>query len=205
MASQCSPDFMRASVSVLPHSQDFANRSHITIGVELDVINFGSTGVVRCRHCRTYINPFVQWVDNGRRWRCNLCGVSNDVASSYFSHLKSNQQRQDREERPELHKGSVEFVAPSEYMMRPPQPPCYVFVIDVSAPGVGALRAITETIKTQLDHLPGSPRTRLGFITFDSTATLKTPQMMVIADLEELFIPIPDELLVNLSESRDDN
>lgn len=27
--------------------------------------------------------------------------------------------------------------------------------------------------------------------------------MMVIADLEELFIPIPDELLVNLSESRD--
>lgn len=135
----------------------------------MDVINFGSTGVVRCRHCRTYINPFVQWVDNGRRWRCNLCGVSNDVASSYFSHLKSNQQRQDREERPELHKGSVEFVAPSEYMMRPPQPPCYVFVIDVSAPGVGALRAITETIKTQLDHLPGSPRTRLGFITFDST------------------------------------
>ena len=27
--------------------------------------------------------------------------------------------------------------------------------------------------------------------------------MMVIADLEELFIPIPDELLVNLSESRE--
>lgn len=27
--------------------------------------------------------------------------------------------------------------------------------------------------------------------------------MMVIADLDELFIPIPDELLVNLSDSRE--
>ena len=27
--------------------------------------------------------------------------------------------------------------------------------------------------------------------------------MMVVADLEELFIPIPDELLVNLSDSRE--
>jgi hypothetical protein len=62
------------------------------------VVNFGPTGVVRCRHCRTYVNPFVQWVDNGRRWRCNLCGVSNDVPSSYFCHLGANQQRQDRDE-----------------------------------------------------------------------------------------------------------
>lgn len=27
--------------------------------------------------------------------------------------------------------------------------------------------------------------------------------MMVVADLDELFIPIPDELLVNLSDSRE--
>ena len=26
----------------------------------------------RCRSCRTYINPFVHFVDQ-RRWRCNLC------------------------------------------------------------------------------------------------------------------------------------
>ncbi|POM73215.1 Protein transporter Sec24, partial [Phytophthora palmivora] len=145
MAAQCDPRYMRLTVKTLPHSLDHANKSKLTYGLiirplappdegnDLDVVNFGPAGVVRCRHCRTYMNPFVQWVDNGRRWRCNLCGVSNDVASSYFCHLGANQQRQDRDERPELNSGSVEIVAPSEYMMRPPQPPCFVFVIDVSA------------------------------------------------------------------------
>ncbi|KAG6622779.1 protein transporter Sec24 [Phytophthora cinnamomi] len=224
MASQCDPRYMRLTVNVLPHSLEHANKSKLTYGLivrplappdegdDLDVVNFGPTGVVRCRHCRTYINPFVQWVDNGRRWRCNLCGVSNDVASSYFCHLGANQQRQDREERPELSRGSVEIVAPSEYMMRPPQPPCYMFVIDVSATAVasGSVQIAVDTIREQLDNLPGAPRTRVGFLTYDSTihfynlkSTLKAPQMMVVADLDELFIPIPDELLVNLSDSRE--
>lgn len=224
MASQCDPRFMRATVNAIPHSQDHANKSNLTFGVvirpfapmddgeEIDVVNFGPAGVVRCRHCRTYVNPFVQWVDNGRRWRCNICGVSNDVPTPYFCHLGVNQQRQDRDERPELSRGTVEIVAPSEYMMRPPQPPCYMFVIDVSAPAIasGAVQLAAQTIKEQLDNLPGAPRTRIGFLTYDSTihfynlkSTLKAPQMMVVADLEELFIPIPDELLVNLSESRE--
>lgn len=223
-SSQCDPRFMRMTVGAIPHSQDHATKSNLTIGVvirplappengeEIDVVNFGPTGVVRCRHCRTYVNPFVQWVDNGRRWRCNLCGVSNDVPSSYFCHLGANQQRQDRDERPELNSGTIEIVAPSEYMMRPPQPPCYMFVIDVSAPAVasGAVHIAAQTIKEQLDNLPGAPRTRIGFLTYDSSihfynlkSTLKAPQMMVIADLEDLFIPIPDELLVNLSDSRE--
>ena len=183
MASQCDPRFMRLTVKALPHSLDHATNSKLTYGLiirplaptetgrDLDVVNFGPAGVVRCRHCRTYINPFVQWVDNGRRWRCNLCGVSNDVASSYFCHLGVNQLRQDRDERPELHSGSVEIVAPSEYMMRPPQPPCYVFVIDVSAAAIasGSVQVAILTIREQLDNLPGAPRTRIGFLTYDST------------------------------------
>ncbi|TDH73446.1 hypothetical protein CCR75_006161 [Bremia lactucae] len=224
MAAQCDPRYMRLTVNVLPYSLDHANKSKLTYGLiirplapckngkELKVVNFGPTGVVRCRHCRTYMNPFVQWVDNGRRWRCNLCGVSNDVASSYFCHLTSNQMRQDYYERPELSSGSVEVIAPSEYMMRPPQPPCYVFVIDVSATAVasGSVQIAVNTIKAQLDNLLGAPRTRVGFLTYDNSihfynlkSNLKAPQMMVVPDLDELFIPIPDELLVNLSDSRE--
>ena len=32
---------------------------------------------------------------------------------------------------------------------------------------------------------------------------LKQPHMMVITDLDDMFLPIPDELLINLSESKD--
>ena len=37
-------------------------------GREVPLINLGSAGIIRCRKCRTYMNPFVQWTDSGRRW-----------------------------------------------------------------------------------------------------------------------------------------
>ena len=37
---------------------------------DLPVIGLDAGGIVRCRRCRTYINPFVTWSDNGRwGWR----------------------------------------------------------------------------------------------------------------------------------------
>lgn len=60
------------------------------------------------------------------------CSVSGD----YFSHLDAIGRRIDLDQRPELIKGSVEFVAPTEYMVRPPMPPLYFFLIDVSLSAV---------------------------------------------------------------------
>ena len=64
---------------------------------------------------------------------------------------------------------AVEYVAPQEYMVRPPQPPVYLFVIDVSYNSIasGMLHHAVATIKSLLNQLPGSPRTQVGFITFD--------------------------------------
>ncbi|CAM9942834.1 unnamed protein product, partial [Hapterophycus canaliculatus] len=102
-------------------------------------------------------------------------------------------------------------VAPAEYMVRPPQPPVYMFVIDVSQPAVvnGMLHVAAETIKSCLDDLPGGERAMVGFCTFDSgvhfynlKASLSQPQMLVVPDLADLFLPVPEDLLVNLSESR---
>ena len=39
--------------------------------------------IVRCRSCRTYINPFITFQDHGRRWRCNVCNRVNDCMSSH--------------------------------------------------------------------------------------------------------------------------
>lgn len=33
-------------------------------------------------------------------------------------------------------------------------------------------------------------------------SSLTQPQMMVVSDLDDVFVPLPDDLLVNLSESR---
>eukprot|EP00606_Chrysophyceae_sp_TOSAG23-5_P000988 GSChrysophyteH2.ASY1.ANO1.1642.1 assembled CDS len=226
LSIQCDPKFMRTSVSRIVNTQRAANDAKVPLGVvvspmagdvgtkndQVEVVDFGSTGIVRCKRCRTYINPFVAWTDGGRRWRCNMCGMLNDVPSSYFSQLDSNGRRRDQAKRPELSRCSVEFVAPGDYMVRPPQPPVYLICIDVSAVSVanGMLSTACDAIKEGLSELAKYPRTQVGFITFDSSihfynlkSNLSAPQMMVVSDISEIIVPhITDDLLVSLEESR---
>ena len=64
-------------------------------------------------------------------WRCCMCNMSNEVPQ-LFDWDQVRNQPGDRWAREELNHSAVEFVAPTEYMVRPPQPAVYVFLIDVS-------------------------------------------------------------------------
>ena len=74
--------------------------------------------------------------------------------------------------------------------VRPPMPPAFFFVIDVSHAAVasGVLSHVCRAIRASLDRLPGGERTRIGFLTFDTAlhfynlkAGLTQPQMMARA------------------------
>ncbi|KAL4572013.1 hypothetical protein LXL04_018781 [Taraxacum kok-saghyz] len=183
----CSSRYLRLTTSAIPNSQSLVSRWHLPLGAvvcplaeapegeEVPIVNFATTGIVRCRRCRTYVNPYVTFTDGGRKWRCNICALLNDVQNDYFAHLDATGKRVDLDQHPELTKGCVEFVAPAEYMVRPPMPPLYFFLIDVSIYSVKS--GMLESSLTQ-------------------------PQMMVVSDLDDIFVPLPDDLLVNLSESR---
>ncbi|MCL7045120.1 hypothetical protein MKW94_012968 [Papaver nudicaule] len=219
----CHPRYLRVTTNAIPNAQSLLSRWHLPLGAvvhplaespdgeEVPTVNLGPIGIVRCRKCRAYVNPYVQFSEGGRKWRCNMCNLLNEVPGEYVAPLDANGKRVDAEYRAELSKGTIEFIAPTEYMVRPPMPPTYFFLIDVSISAVksGMIGIVAETIKSCLDELPGFPRTQIGFITFDSTlhfysmkSSLTQPQMMVVSDLDDLFLPLPDELVVNLSESR---
>jgi len=182
-------------------------------GEDVQSVNFSTVGtIIRCKACRTYMNPFVHWEANGRRWVCNSCGHSQQTQDSYFASLDESGKRMDRFQRPELCKGAVEYIAPGEYMVRPPQPPVFMFVIDVSYTAVvtGMLDCVVATIKDaiQQQKLPGGQRAQMGIITFDTAlhfynlnSNLAQPQMLVVSDLEDLFLPLPDDILVPINES----
>jgi protein transport protein SEC24 len=57
---------------------------------------------------------------------------------------------QDTETRPELCKGSVEFVAPAEYMVRPPMAPAFVFCVETThlAVSTGTRNSASFTLNT---------------------------------------------------------
>lgn len=130
------------------------------------------------------------------------------AAFDYDSHT---QQQADRWKRPELNYGCVEFVAPTEYMVRPPQAPAFVFILDVSYSAVqsGMLATATRTLMDTLDRLPNEEnRTNIAIITVDSALHfynfgdgLEEPQMLVVADLEDVFLPQPTGLFANLTRN----
>jgi protein transport protein SEC24 len=184
------------------------------------LIDFGAIGIVRCHVCRAYVNPFMQWGKGGQSFICNLCGRANDTPAGYFSPLDPQTgRRADYPSRPELSSGVVDLVAPGEYMVRPPMPPSYIFVLDVSYYNVhsGGLQYITHAIKHVLqlateghEAVPLSdPRTKVAIITYDSSihfynlkAGLSQPQMLSVSDLTEAFVPQGLDLLVNLHDSK---
>ncbi|KAI9144636.1 Sec23/Sec24 trunk domain-containing protein [Paraphysoderma sedebokerense] len=219
----CKPEDKRCTMNMIPQTSAILNKTRVPLGLiispfrtlnpgEEEVPVISTQTIVRCRRCRTYINPYVQFMDQGARWKCNLCYLVNEVPESFDYDMQS-QQYIDRYKRPELTHAVVEFVAPAEYMVRPPQPAVYLFIIDVSYQAVqsGMVAVAAQTLLDSLDKIPNQDkRTKFALITVDSslhfyslTADSTEPNMLVVADLDDPFLPKPDDLLVNLDECKD--
>jgi len=220
----CSPRFMRLTVNHVANTADLLNTSNLPLAVILSplaqispeeepvpVVDCGESGPIRCRRCRCYINPLMVFVDQGRRFVCNLCGMSNEVPGHYFSNLDGHGKRRDIAVRPELTHGSVDFVATQEYIMRPPNPPAYIFLIDVSYAAVASqvTSMTTAAIRDALDRIVSPDNTRIGIATYDKAVhfyNLKRPsgpQMLVVPDVDDVFLPLPEELLLPLGPHRE--
>merc|ERR1719420_259461 len=93
----CDPRHVRMTVHAVPQSAELRKRWQLPYGAiihpmakleePVPVVSFGAAGVLRCRRCRAYINPYVQFLDGGRRWARNFCGQPNDVPVEYFCAL----------------------------------------------------------------------------------------------------------------------
>ncbi|GKT55558.1 protein transporter Sec24 [Colletotrichum tofieldiae] len=223
--ANCGPKYVRSTLNAVPTTHSLLKKSRLPFALVIqpygalhdseDPVPVVQDQVIaRCRRCRTYINPFVTFLDHGHRWRCNMCNLTNDVPQA-FDWDAASQRSTDRWGRYELNYSVVEFVAPQEYMVRPPQPLVYLFLFDVSyaAVSTGLLATSARTILDSLDRIPNADRrTRLGFIAVDSSLHyFSVPKdgeenaetsMLVVSDLDEPFLPVPQDLLVPLTESR---
>lgn len=165
---------IKCTLTRVPISASLLQKSRLPFGIHLypftddpDMPVISELPIVRCRMCRTYINPFVT-IDQ-RKWHCNLCRRINDLPNEFFYDV-TRQQYIDLRTKPELTHSSVEYVASVDYMMRPPQPACYMFVFDCSriAHQIGYIPILAEAICDKLDEIPGDARASIGFIAYDS-------------------------------------
>lgn len=79
----------KCSLSSVPETNELLKKSRMPFGLTLhpfrDMKNLTviQTNIVRCRYCRTYINPYVALPDS-RHWKCNLCFKVNDCKLILF-------------------------------------------------------------------------------------------------------------------------
>src|SRR5271170_8001828 len=87
--SNCPPEYMRSTLGCIPQSNSLLKKTKIPFAItirpyisrrdeENPVPVVSDTVIARCRRCRTYINPFVTFLENGGRWRCNMCSLTNE-------------------------------------------------------------------------------------------------------------------------------
>lgn len=108
-------------VSHTPRAPRCSGRSSLILTLQPEVPVVSDTVIARCRRCRTYINPYVTFIEGGQRWKCCMCNLSNEVPQ-LFDWDQDKNQPADRYARHELNSSVVEFVAPTEYMVCCPFP-----------------------------------------------------------------------------------
>ncbi|XP_011005678.1 PREDICTED: protein transport protein Sec24-like At4g32640 [Populus euphratica] len=220
----CSPRYMRCTINQIPCTVDLLSTSGMPLALlvqplalphpsedPVQVVDFGESGPVRCSRCKGYINPFMKFIDQGRQFICNLCGFTDETPRDYHCNLGPDGRRRDADERPELCRGTVEFVATKEYMVRDPMPAVYFFLIDVSMHAIqtGATAAACSSINQVIADLPEGPRTMVGIATFDSTIhfynlkrALQQPLMLIVPDIHDVYTPLQTDVIVPVSECR---
>uniref|UniRef100_A0A8C9XWF1 SEC24 homolog C, COPII coat complex component n=1 Tax=Sander lucioperca TaxID=283035 RepID=A0A8C9XWF1_SANLU len=226
-----SPRFVRCTAYNVPCTADMAKQSQVPLAAVIKplatlppdetppyLVDHGEAGPVRCNRCKAYMCPYMQFIEGGRRFQCGFCSCVTEVPPHYFQHLDHTGKRVDCYDRPELSLGSYEFVATVDYCKnnKIPQPPAFIFLIDVSYNAVksGMVNIVCQELKTLLDYLPReNPEmdsvVRVGFVTYNKVlhfynvkASLAQPQMLVVSDVSDMFVPLLDGFLVNVNESR---
>ncbi|XP_071318774.1 protein transport protein Sec24C isoform X2 [Trachinotus anak] len=226
-----SPRFIRCTAYNMPCTADMAKQSQVPLAAVIKplatlppdetppyLVDHGEGGPIRCNRCKAYMCPYMQFIEGGRRFQCGFCSCVTEVPPHYFQHLDHTGKRVDCYDRPELSLGSYEFLATVDYCKnnKLPQPPAFIFLIDVSYNAVksGMVSIVCQELKTLLDYLPReNPEmdsvVRVGFVTYNKVlhfynvkSSLAQPQMLVVSDVSDMFVPLLDGFLVNVNESR---
>ncbi|KAL6114841.1 uncharacterized protein ACO6RY_05514 [Pungitius sinensis] len=172
---------------------------------EEDPLRSEAECVSGCGSCGAAMCPAMGWQDCGQRFFCPFCGKLNEVPWHHYQPTRGPEGvRVDRDQRPELSRGSYEILGPQTG-----EPAALILAVDVSASAVrgGHLEFATQQIFTLLTSLNSGDGVRVGLMTYDSrihlydlSPALTRPHMLVIAETEDLQLPVREGLLVPLKD-----
>ncbi|KAI1289561.1 Protein transport protein Sec24C [Halotydeus destructor] len=208
------PNHLRCSMYKLPTTEDLLKTAGIPFCVtvkpfdedEVDrhmTVPLSPSEIVRCNRCKAYMNPYMRFIDGGRRFQCALCRHITETPQTYFAHLDHTGQRLDKFDRPELFYGSYEFKATAEFCRNQIlncRRPHIVFAFELTVNSKPVIQQIAKNlpdiIRTNLPTDPvryGTAPPMVGFLTYNSKIQVydiaNNGQAHVICDVANPFPP----------------
>lgn len=208
----CSPRFCRPTLNHVPATAELATQCALPLALCLTplavlepeetpvpTVDFGDDGPLRCTRCYAYISCFAAFVSGGRKYVCSICRMVNEVPREYYCAVDEHGRRRDVLQRAELSKGSVDFIVPPSYAIRPPQRQIFCFCFDVSQVALqsGFIHASLAAFKEALEKFPEPEASLVGLMTFDASVQYytmskdETPAVLVCSDISDPFAPLP--------------
>ncbi|ADM11116.1 Sec24-like protein [Encephalitozoon intestinalis ATCC 50506] len=220
-------NYYRSTLTAIPEKQDLVRTSGIPFVINVILENYEeeevplcSDDIIRCERCKSYLNPFVEIIPPGLKWKCNLCLTINDLAtafqvtsrgisrtSSLFDPKVNAMHNYSYYTRGELRSTVYELEAPPNYSLKTPSPPLICFLIEVTFESM-KYRSVDAVIRSILGGLNPrffDPRSRMMFAFFDSCIYLlrKNGDFSVISDATHIPFFLEEDFLLPLDHRFD--
>lgn len=228
----CNPKTMSLTMSNIPEDEHLRSATKLPLGLTMQpfadltsldnsdipiVRNLQANGEItaplRCKRCRTYVNPAFQFTyDSGVV--CNVCKVKSRLSEEEFSPMISTGVRSDFDGRLDLQKGTVDFLVPAAYNAIQNVPAVslhYIFVIDVSllANENGSSLAVIEAVRKSIEYIADNQENcKIAIMTYDNKLKfynlrpeLESAQEYIVSEINDVFIPFFNGLFVKPAES----
>ncbi|KAF7682934.1 Protein transport protein SEC24 [Astathelohania contejeani] len=216
----------RASFNIIPKNTRLVKDSNIPMVLNVIPQNAEEYGIaqaneeiIRCMHCKSYLNPFVEIIPPGLQWKCNLCYTINHSThpfhqihpnsafnqTKYFDPFANACYNTQHYTNPQLINGIIELSASSNYVLRTPPPPHICFLIESTYEGMKnqTFQTILKAITENLECIPNdNNRTKIMLGFFDSCLHLlkKDNGMLIISDFEYVPMIYPEDLFFEVEE-----
>ncbi|ETP16077.1 hypothetical protein F441_09271 [Phytophthora nicotianae CJ01A1] len=209
----CNPRFIRPTLNHVPANKELLKQCGLPLAavicpladlqedeLPIPLVDFGPNGPLRCTRCAAYVNSFTKFIQGGRKFVCNICQLNNETPRDYYCSVDQYGKRRDIQERAELSRGSVEYVVPAAYTIRPPQEPILVFVLDVSLFSfqTGLATSALQSIQYLLPSMAQNKRKKIGIVTFDTAVHYyrmdngsSSISMSICPDIDDPVAPLP--------------
>jgi len=207
----------RCSINSVPSDQSKLRSSSIPIFFNVDFQNEDLQApiikdeMIRCSSCKAYLNPYVEIIVPGFKWKCNLCSTVNETASpfqmserrtceNYSDPFLNSQFNKTYFLREELRNDIYEIEASDSFAISTPDAQIYCFIIEVTTEGCrsGVLSSVLNCIKEIFKTLNCNKRAKVAFMFFtESVYVLNNNYSMAIVNGEVPLI-LSDKILFSV-------